>query len=679
MFTAALLSFVSFLSLTGAMCSPFMASHSLDSTIKMAKAARSGTVNLIIHNSDDYIANGKDGSMDIIKEFEDYCAKTDGVDVKVSYSTFGVMETELATIEQNTSHIDLVCVSDYIVQKLMKLNLVVPFATGEERKTLYGDHYSGWEDDYYAEYASKFLQNRLAAIKATINGEEKSVGDYARGYMWGTLGITYNPAFSTFGSKGLSKEDVMVQMSDWNALWNENYHGTFQVKDSMRDTYSIGLMHVYDSAFKTLLSWYQAGKDKAGNSYSESQYNADVSTIFNNINHIDDFNALMKKIDPEASTATAETVVDSVQSSLISLKNTSFGMEVDSGKTDIISGDKSGIDTAWSGDAITSMNGGDELTNPTTLYYSVPKTGGNIWFDSWVMLSSDTLEKEYAQKFIDFISKPSIAAANMDYIGYTSFVAGDDILSLVRGWYDPRTKAMYALDSDGYVIYDYTNNSDGDAVYLDGKGVHDVVIKDSDGKEQTYEGIDTGDVDMTGSDYSAPTLAGVKAADWSAYAKEKGWYSIDLSYFFQGTLKDLSDADMHFYSDEIEEVTGKNLAGQSETVLVGRQFLAQYPTEDEASKGTILCQIPGFAVMEDYGENNAYILRMWENVKSAGGIQVWIVVLFSVEVAAALGFGLYFFFKNRGSKVLRKRRREEMQASQPSAAVDPKHNAPKLR
>jgi hypothetical protein len=38
----------------------------------------------------------------------------------------------------------------------------------------------------------------------------------------------------------------MVQMSDWNALWSGNYNQTFQVKDSMRDTYSIGLMHVYD-------------------------------------------------------------------------------------------------------------------------------------------------------------------------------------------------------------------------------------------------------------------------------------------------------------------------------------------------------------------------------------------------------------------------------------------------
>jgi spermidine/putrescine-binding protein len=675
MLKIALLSLLSFASLTGGMAAPYMASHTIQGAFNEAQAARSGKITLVIHNSDDYIANGSEGSMDILQEFHDYCAKTDGVNIDVSYTTFSVMENELATIQQNTSHIDLVCVSDYIVQKLMNLNLVVPFATGEARNSLYGEHAEGW-DDNYALYASKFLQNKLADIHATIDGKSQSLADYARGYMWGTLGVTYNPEFSTYAANGLTKNDVMVQMSDWNALWQSQYNGTFQVKDSMRDTYSIGLMHVYDSYFKTLLSWYKEGTyhyaDKTSGAYTSEQYNADVSTIFNNINHVEAFNALAKKIDPEAPTATAETIVDSIQDSLINLKNTSFGLEVDSGKTDIVTGDKSGIDTAWSGDAITSMNGGDELSTPNTLYYSIPKTGGNIWFDSWVMLKSDTLEQEYSQKFIDFISRPDIAAANMDYIGYTSFIAGEDILSLVRQWYDPRTRAMYAFDSDGSIIYDYANSEDGEAVCLDGKGVHNIVVKDADGKEVTYESIDTGATDWTGSDYAAPTINGAKAADWSAYAQEQGWYAIDLTYFFDGTLTTMTSEDMHFYSDEIEEVTGKNLDGVEETVLVGRQFLAQYPTEDEADKGTVLCQIPGLAVMEDYGENNTYVLRMWENVKSAGGIQVWIVVLFSIEVAAALAVGIYFFVRSATAKVLRKKRREQNAAPATPTNSNPK-------
>jgi spermidine/putrescine transport system substrate-binding protein len=188
-------------------------------------------------------------------------------------------------------------------------------------------------------------------------------------------------------------------------------------------------------------------KDKAGNSYSaKANTTLDVSTIFNNINHIDDFNALMKKIDPEASTATAETSRRfGSKLALIQLKSDSFGLEVDSGKTDIISGDKSGIDTAWSGDAVTSLNNADELGNPTRFTIRSRRPAATSGSTPGSSSSAMAWKQEYAQKFIDFISRPDIAAANMDYIGYTSFIAGDDILELVRGWYDPRYSAMYVL------------------------------------------------------------------------------------------------------------------------------------------------------------------------------------------------------------------------------------------
>ena len=169
-------------------------------------------------------------------------------------------------------------------------------------------------------------------------------------------------------------------------------------------------------------------------------------------------------------------------------------------------------------------------------------------------------------------------------------------------------------------VYDEANDDwlydDGGAkVYKDGTGVHD-------------DGLDYGDTAMTGSTYAAPALNGVTSSDWSSYAVANGWPAVDLSYFFDGSLTDYAnDVDTKFYSSEIEKVTGKDLDGNEETVYVGRQFLAQYPTEDALSKGTVLDQIPSLAVMEDYGTtNNTYVLRMWENVKSSGGLATWVLV-----------------------------------------------------
>jgi spermidine/putrescine transport system substrate-binding protein len=640
-------------------------------------------INLVIHNSEDYILGNpkndqEDPDNNLVARFEKYCKETDHVNVHVTYETFSVMEDELSNLQTGGHSADLVCVSDYIIQKLMRLNMVTPFLKGEERDNLYreGHGLTGWETDTYDRYASGFLKDHLTAIEAPVGGDETqmgTLGDYARGYMWGTLGLTYNPAFQTYADRGLSAEDVKVQMSDWNALWDSHYAQTFQIKDSMRDTYSIGLMHVYDDFFKTLLSWYQAGTYSYADtgetgSYGTAQYNADVSTIFNNVNHIADFNALGHHLSASFTDTTPDFIVDAVQTSLSQLKDESFGLEVDQGKTDITTGDKSGIDTAWSGDAITSISGGDEAG--TTLYYSIPKTGGNIWFDAWVLIKSDSLQQEYAQKFIDFISTPSEAAPNMGYIGYTSFIGGDPTIDLVRDLYDPRTAAMYVYHNDAAdpESSDWAYDDDGNKIVKDGSGVH----------EDT--GDDYGSYNMTGSSYEAPVVADhPEITTWDLYAadpafvnpdEENAWTKVDLSYFFKGTEDEYDAGDMIFYTNELEEVTGHNLAGEEETVLVGRSFLAQYPTEDDLleNRGTALCQIPGLAVMEDYGNNSVYVLLMWENVKAGGTIKPWIVALFVAEGVAALALGLYFGIKGARAKKLRQKRREERVASSTASA-----------
>jgi hypothetical protein len=50
---------------------PYMAEHPL-LTIAIRAEKRSSPVNLYIHNSEDYIADGSDGSMDILDEFKKY-------------------------------------------------------------------------------------------------------------------------------------------------------------------------------------------------------------------------------------------------------------------------------------------------------------------------------------------------------------------------------------------------------------------------------------------------------------------------------------------------------------------------------------------------------------------------------------------------------------------------------
>lgn len=203
---------------------------------------------------------------------------------------------------------------------------------------------------------------------------------YAIGYMWGTMGFIYN-----------TEHVVPEEMDNWKSIWETKYQGKVTIKDSVRDTYIMALGALYQEEL--------LGLDKTALDYSEK-----VFEIFNR---------------------TDETTLNKVEQSLKELKGNIYGFEVDSGKNDIIDG-KININFAWSGDAVCAIGEAPE----GRLEYIVPKEGSNVWFDGWVM--PNKADEEKALKFLEFISRQESAIRNMDYIGYSSCVAGDDIFNWLK-------------------------------------------------------------------------------------------------------------------------------------------------------------------------------------------------------------------------------------------------------
>ena len=78
----------------------------------------------------------------------------------------------------------------------------------------------------------------------------------------------------------------------------------------------------------------------------------------------------------------------------------------------IVSGEAD-IAVVYSGDAVTMI-----AENPD-LEYVIPSEGTNLWFDAMVIPKS-TQNKEVAEKFVDFMTRPEIAVKNAEYIGYSS-------------------------------------------------------------------------------------------------------------------------------------------------------------------------------------------------------------------------------------------------------------------
>ena len=76
-------------------------------------------------------------------------------------------------------------------------------------------------------------------------------------------------------------------------------------------------------------------------------------------------------------------------------------------------GNEGALALTYSGDMLYCLKDNPDLA------FCIPKEGSNLWFDGMV-IPKDARNKENAEKFIDFMCRPEIAAINSEYIGYTT-------------------------------------------------------------------------------------------------------------------------------------------------------------------------------------------------------------------------------------------------------------------
>ncbi len=341
---------------------------------------------LVVYNWEDYIYEGTDDTGkrvddSLVKKFENYYNEKTGLKIKVEYENFSTNEEMYQQISMGAIKADLVCPSDYMIQKMANEGMLEKFS--------YDDKTGKYEDSLknFADNGSPFIKDRFKNEKL-ISGE--SFLQYAVPYFWGTMGFTYNPDYF--------EED---EVNTWEALWSNDakFKKQFSLKDSMRDTYVTAIFHVYKDEIAAL-------DDTA------EDFNAKLSAIFNRCDDV-----------------TIAKVKDAL---LEAKKKTVFGFEVDEGKDDIVRGTYN-ANLAWSGDAIYAMDSAEEGDTPKYLNYALPREGSNVWFDGWVMPKGSN--KELAEEFVNFICAPENAVLCMDAVGYTSPIVGDAMWEYVQETY----------------------------------------------------------------------------------------------------------------------------------------------------------------------------------------------------------------------------------------------------
>ena len=190
---------------------------------------------LVIYNWEDYIYEGTDDDGNYIEDgtiaaFEKYYQEKTGQKIKVGYECFSTNEEMYQQISLGSISPDLICPSDYMIQKMANENMLEEFSYDATTDT-YADSLKNWAD-----YGSPFIRERFAN-ETLANGS--SFLQYAIPYFWGTMGFTYDPSFldGTFGET----------VKSWECLWSNNaaLRKQFSLKDSMRDTYVTAIFHVY--------------------------------------------------------------------------------------------------------------------------------------------------------------------------------------------------------------------------------------------------------------------------------------------------------------------------------------------------------------------------------------------------------------------------------------------------
>ena len=368
---------------------------------------------LTIYNWEDYIYEGTDEDGNAVDDemwvkFEKYYKKQTGKNIKVNYETFGTNEEMYQQIQMGAMSPDLICPSDYMIQKMANDGMLEEFSYSSVDDK-YGESLANWD-----KYGSPYIRERFKSAKLD---DGSSFLKYAVPYFWGTMGFTYDPDHFT-------EEDV----STWECLWSSDakFQKQFSLKDSMRDTYLTGIFHVYRDQISEL--------DPTASDYTEK-----LSEIFNRCDN--------------------ETI-DKVKTALKEAKNTTVKIfEVDEGKDEIVKGNIH-ANLAWSGDSVYSMDSAEESASAKRLNYALPKEGSNVWFDGWCMPKGANVE--LAEAFVNFICMPENAALCMDAVGYTSPIVGEEIWELVNDWYAAEEDETDTYDKD--LSFYFGDSIEGEAI-----------------------------------------------------------------------------------------------------------------------------------------------------------------------------------------------------------------------
>lgn len=129
--------------------------------------------------------------------------------ISVTYDEYETNEAMYPIIAKGAADYDLICPSDYMIQKMSDEGLLEPINWSRipNAKNI---------DDQYFEFARGYDENNT----------------YSMPYLWGTVGILYN------------KKMVKGPIDSWGVLWDTRYQDDILMQKSVRDAFGVALKYL---------------------------------------------------------------------------------------------------------------------------------------------------------------------------------------------------------------------------------------------------------------------------------------------------------------------------------------------------------------------------------------------------------------------------------------------------
>ena len=172
---------------------------------------------LKVYNWADYI-----DLENVLNKFPAWYEEQTGEKVDIIYQTFDINESMLTEIEVGREDYDVICPSEYIIERMLRHGLLQPIQK----------EFGNLPD--YTKLVAPFAQRMFQQMVSEEEQDDMLASDYTVGYMWGTTGILYNPQFVA--------EDEIRSLG---GLLNPKFKDKVFMKDAFRDVYSVVVLYVY--------------------------------------------------------------------------------------------------------------------------------------------------------------------------------------------------------------------------------------------------------------------------------------------------------------------------------------------------------------------------------------------------------------------------------------------------